>query len=97
VGYGFVFQIFSETFLILRRIQRHITEIFSKILQIPSFMKIRPEGAKLFHADGQTDERTATTKLTPLFAILLPRLRIVLLYRLEYYRILLKNTWRLLS
>lgn len=31
-------------------------------------MKIRPEGAKLFHEDGRTDERTATTKLTSLFA-----------------------------
>jgi hypothetical protein len=32
---------------------------FSKSSQIPNFMKIRPLGAELFHADGQTD----TTKL----------------------------------
>ena len=28
---------------------------FSKNPQISNFMKIRPVGAKLFHADGQTD------------------------------------------
>jgi len=27
---------------------------FAKNTQIPDFMKIRPVGAKLFHADGQT-------------------------------------------
>ena len=28
---------------------------FSKNLQISNFMKIRPVGAELFHADGRTD------------------------------------------
>jgi hypothetical protein len=28
---------------------------FSKNTQIPNFMKIRPAGTELFHADGQTD------------------------------------------
>ena len=28
---------------------------FQKKTQIPSFIKIRPVGTKLFHADGQTD------------------------------------------
>jgi hypothetical protein len=30
---------------------------FRKITQIPNFMKIRPVGAELFHADGRTDRR----------------------------------------
>jgi hypothetical protein len=29
--------------------------IFSKNAQVPNFMNIRPVGAELFHADGQTD------------------------------------------
>ena len=29
-------------------------DIFWKKFQIPSFIKIRPVGAQLFHADGQT-------------------------------------------
>jgi len=32
--------------------------------QIPNFMKIGPVRTELFHADGQTDEQTDTTKLT---------------------------------
>jgi hypothetical protein len=35
-------------------------DIFFKNTQISNFMKIRPVGAELFHADGQTD----MTKLT---------------------------------
>jgi len=31
---------------------------FSKNNQIPNFMKIRPVGVKLFHAEGQTDRET---------------------------------------
>jgi hypothetical protein len=31
---------------------------FSKNLLIPNFMKIRPVGADLFHADGRTDSNT---------------------------------------
>ena len=29
--------------------------MFSKNTQMPNFMKIRPVGAELLHADGQTD------------------------------------------
>ena len=32
---------------------------FRKILEVPNFMKIRPVGGELFHADRQTDGRTA--------------------------------------
>jgi hypothetical protein len=38
-------------------------DIFSKKAQISSFIKIRPVGAELFHADVQTD----MTKLTVAF------------------------------
>jgi len=69
----------------------NLTDIFSKTLQISSFMKICPVGAEFFHADGRTNERTDTTNLTPLFAIFLPRLPLVLLYKLGYYCILLKK------
>jgi len=31
---------------------------FSKNKQTLNYMKIRPTGAELFHADGQTDGRT---------------------------------------
>ena len=31
---------------------------FSKNTQIPNFMKIRPAGAELSHADGWTDRQT---------------------------------------
>ena len=31
---------------------------FSKNTRISNFMKIRPMGAELFHADGQTNRRT---------------------------------------
>jgi hypothetical protein len=35
--------------------------------QISNFTKIRPVGAELFHADGQTDSRTDVTKLIVAF------------------------------
>jgi hypothetical protein len=43
--------------LILVRVQRHVNFLdrFSKNTQIPNFMKIRPVGDELFHADGRTD------------------------------------------
>jgi len=49
---------FPEAFNIIRRIQRDriikiFTIHFSKNPQISNFMKIRPVGAKLFHADGK--------------------------------------------
>jgi len=44
---------------------------FSKNTQISNFMKIRPVGAELFHADGRKDRqktrRTHMTKLTVAF------------------------------
>ena len=44
---------------------------FSKNIQIPNFMKIRPVGAELFHADRRTDGRrgrqTGMTKLMVAF------------------------------
>jgi hypothetical protein len=47
-------------------------------------MKIRPVGAELFHAVGQTDGRTDVTKLTVAFAILrthLKELRVFLVFQ----------------
>ena len=41
-----------------------ILDSFSKNTQIWNFMKIRPMGAELFHADGRTD----MTKLTAAFS-----------------------------
>ena len=40
---------------------------FSKETPISNFMKIRPVGAQLFHADGQTDRQTDMAKLTVAF------------------------------
>jgi len=40
---------------------------FSKNTQIPDFIKIRPVGAELFHADGRTDGRSDMTKLIVVF------------------------------
>jgi hypothetical protein len=37
--------------------------MFSKDAQISNFMKIRPEGAELFHADRETDGKTDNTKI----------------------------------
>jgi len=34
--------------------ETNLLAIFSKSTQISDFMKIRPVGAELFHADGQT-------------------------------------------
>ena len=39
----------------------------SKNPDISNFMKIRPVGADLFHADGRTDGQTNTTKLIAAF------------------------------
>jgi len=41
---------FNETWIFVDR--------FSKNIHIPNLMKIRPLGAKLFHAVGQTDRQT---------------------------------------
>ena len=41
---------FNETFM--------SSTDFSKNTQISNFMKIRPAGTELFHADGLTDEQT---------------------------------------
>jgi hypothetical protein len=45
----------------------NILEGFSKISPILSFIKIRPAGAELSHADGQTDRWTDMTKLIVAF------------------------------
>ena len=37
---------------------------FSKNTQISNFMKIRPVGAELFHADGQTDMMKLNRRFT---------------------------------
>jgi hypothetical protein len=36
---------------------------FSKYVQISNFMKIRPVGAEMFHADGRTERQTDMMKL----------------------------------
>jgi D-mannonate dehydratase len=46
---------------------------FSINIQISNFMKIRPFGTELFHADRETDGRTDMTKL--MVAILQMRLK----------------------
>jgi hypothetical protein len=53
------------------------TRIFRQIFEIPqtsNFMPIRPVGAKLFHADGQTDRHDEASN--KLFSILRTRLKI---------------------
>ena len=42
---------------------------FRKNVQISNFMKIRPVGAVLFDAGGQTEEQTGMTKLIVAFCI----------------------------
>jgi hypothetical protein len=37
---------------------------FSKITQITNFMKIRPVGAELFQADGQTDGHEVNSRFS---------------------------------
>jgi hypothetical protein len=39
---------------ILMKLEFYFLDRFSKITQIPNFMKIRPLGAELFHAVGRT-------------------------------------------
>jgi hypothetical protein len=40
---------------------------FSNNAQLPNFIKFRPVGAELFHADGGTDRQTDKTKLIVAF------------------------------
>ena len=40
---------------------------FSKNYKIPDLVKIRPIGAKLFHAEGQTERQTEVSKLVVAF------------------------------
>ena len=46
--------------VMLVRFPRNLNSLnrFSKNIQISNFMKIRPVGTELFHADGQTDMKT---------------------------------------
>jgi len=46
----------------------NLLERFFKNTEISNFMKIRPVGARLFHADGRTDRQTGKTKLTVPFS-----------------------------
>ena len=67
---------------------------FSKEAQISSFIKIRPVGAELFHADGRTDGRTdgqTDMKLTVAFRNLTnaPKKPFVLWQRLKYIKLFL--------
>jgi len=82
---------FSETFLILRRIEPNIIkdvylsscnvpvilvrsqwnlnfqDRFSRNTQMPNLMKIRSQGAELFHADSRTDRRIGMTTVIVAF------------------------------
>ena len=46
--------------VILVRYEQNLTFLsrFSKNIKMSNFMKIRPVGEELFHADGQTDGKT---------------------------------------
>lgn len=48
-----------------------------KEAQIEKFIKMHPVGARLFHADGQTDGRTDMTKLLVVFESLRMRLHVL--------------------
>jgi len=89
--FRFSLQLWSETFLILRRIRRDMIKNvywssckvpvilfrlwwnlnflgkFSKNIHIPNFIKIRPVGAELFHADGRTDRHEEANSRFPQF------------------------------
>ena len=45
----------------------------SKNTQIPNFIKIRPVGAEMLHAVGQTDDMTKLVTLSPLVTGASPR------------------------
>jgi hypothetical protein len=47
-----------EVPLYLSDFNENFLDRFSKNTRISNFMKIRPEGAELLHADGQTDRQT---------------------------------------
>jgi hypothetical protein len=73
--YMLLFSDFNQTWNSLQIFEKH-----SKL----NFVKIRPVGAELFHADGrtdgQTDRQTDTTQLIVTFAILRTRLQTVVHY-----------------
>jgi len=48
-------------------IKLHCPDRYSRNPQISNFVKFRPAGAELFHADGQTDERRDMMKVKVAF------------------------------
>jgi hypothetical protein len=61
--FTFTFTCYSGQFLLKLELYRGILEKN----QISSSIKIRPEGAEFFHADGQTDGHADMTKLIVAF------------------------------
>jgi len=72
VKYPFFLSEFNETYFLDR---------FLKNIQIPNFMKIRPLGAELFHAERQTNK----TKRMVFFAILRTRIEMTNVYCISFY------------
>jgi len=63
--------------------------------QIPNFTKIRPVGAELSPADGETDGRTDMTKLIVAFRNFANALITYYEYKLHIHRIVRQLMWRL--
>jgi len=59
VKYPLFFSIFNETGI--------FSKVFRNITPLPNFLKIRPVGAELFHADRRTGRQPVMTKLIVAF------------------------------
>jgi hypothetical protein len=88
VCFDFLYKFFSKIFL---KITTTTRDIFStdfrkkkKKTQISDFIKIRPVGAELFHADGRTDGQADTTKIVVGFLQVCERAKSYLLVRQAY-------------